>query len=100
MGAYPPNPFGVHEMHGNIWEWVADCWNDSYSGAPVDGSAWLTGDCKLAVVRGGEWSFEGAWLRSASRIIWSCDKRYDGLGFRVTRSIAPVKQSTATYGPF
>ena len=54
-GSFPANRFGLHDMHGNVWEWVQDCWNGSYNGAPSDGSAWTTRDCSLRVLRGGSW---------------------------------------------
>jgi hypothetical protein len=55
VGQFPANDFGLFDMHGNVWEWVEDCYNNSYEGAPTDGSAWLTGDCNSRVVRGGAW---------------------------------------------
>ena len=55
VGSYQPNGFGLHDMHGNLWEWVQDCWNDSYQGAPTDGSAWTSGNCEKRVLRGGSW---------------------------------------------
>lgn len=67
VGQYRPNAFGLYDMQGNVYEWVQDCWNNSYEGAPVDGGAWTGGDCGLRVVRGGAWAY-GPWiLRSASR---------------------------------
>ena len=67
VGRYEPNRFGLHDMHGNVWEMVQDCWNDSYSGAPDDGSAWTLGDCSRGVVRGGSWGSDPRYLRSAVR---------------------------------
>ena len=66
-GQYQPNSFGLYDMQGNVYEWVQDCWNNSYEGAPADGRAWTGGDCGLRVVRGGAWSFGPTLLRSASR---------------------------------
>ena len=55
VGRYQPNAFGLYDMHGNVYEWVQDCWNDSYVGAPTDGRAWTSGDCSQRVIRGGSW---------------------------------------------
>jgi formylglycine-generating enzyme required for sulfatase activity len=55
VGSYPPNPWGLCDMHGNVWDWVEDCWNESYAGAPDDGRAWTSGDCSRRVMRGGSW---------------------------------------------
>ena len=60
-GVFDPNGFGLHDMLGNVWEWVADCSNGSYAGAPADGSAWTSGDCSRRVLRGGSWG-NGPWL--------------------------------------
>ena len=67
VGRRRSNAFGLHDMHGNASEWTEDCWNNSYKGAPVDGSAWTTGDCGRRVVRGGSWLSVPGGLRSADR---------------------------------
>jgi formylglycine-generating enzyme required for sulfatase activity len=65
VGSFARNPFGLYDMHGNVWEWVEDWRNDSYNGAPTDGSAWTSGDCNHRMVRGGGWHFFPQHLRSA-----------------------------------
>lgn len=67
VGLKKPNPFGLYDMIGNVSEWTQDCWNDSYSGAPKDGSAWLTGNCSLRVLRSGSWGDDPQQLRTAIR---------------------------------
>lgn len=77
-------------MHGNVWEWVEDCWHDDYKNAPEDGSAWLEangGNCKLRVVRGGSWYYEAQFLRSANRDGYFTDARIDELGLRLARTL-------------
>lgn len=64
VGSYPPNPFGLHDMLGNVAEWCADCWNANYAGAPTDGSAWLTGNCDRQVLRGGHWASDAEGFRT------------------------------------
>jgi serine/threonine-protein kinase len=88
VGSFPPNDFGMHDMHGNVREWVQDCWNDGYRGAPTDGSAWTSGDCGRAALRGGSWFFPGQDLRSATRFSFGRGSRYGGTGFRPARSVA------------
>ena len=64
VGVYEANAFGLHDVLGNVWEWKRDCWNESYSGAPSDGSAWMSGDCSRRVLRGGSWlDFRGSSVR-------------------------------------
>jgi formylglycine-generating enzyme required for sulfatase activity len=87
VGSYPANPWGLFDVHGNVWEWVEDCWNDSYQGAPADGSAWTTGDCSRRVLRGGSWFIDPEFLRAALRTWNNPDFRYSDRGFRVARTL-------------
>ena len=69
VGSFPANGFGLHDMHGNVSEWVEDCWHDDYTaGAPTDGSAWVEGNCDGRVMRGGSWEDSQTELRSAARL--------------------------------
>ncbi|MBF0093513.1 MAG: SUMF1/EgtB/PvdO family nonheme iron enzyme [Alphaproteobacteria bacterium] len=87
VGSFPANAFGLHDMHGNVGEWVQDCWNDDYSGAPTDGSAWVTGDCNQRVLRGGSW-YDVPWdLRSALRGGNDTGDRIVSIGFRLARTL-------------
>jgi formylglycine-generating enzyme required for sulfatase activity len=90
VGQFPPNDFGLHDMHGNVWEWVEDPWHDDYRGAPIDGRAWMEGgDASRRVVRGGSWYFNPEDLRSAFRIGSPTDFRLNVLGIRVGRTLTP-----------
>ncbi len=89
VGSFAANAFGVHDMHGNVWEWVEDCWNGSYAGASPDGSAWRSGDCERRVLRGGSWVVNPRDLRSAIRDWYSSGYRSSSLGFRVARTLTP-----------
>ena len=89
VGSFPANAWGLHDMHGNVWEWTEDCWNGSYAGAPSDGSAWETGDCGRRVLRGGFWHSTPRDLRSAHRYGNSTGLRNNVNGFRVARTLAP-----------
>ena len=89
VGSFSPNGWGLHDLHGNVLEWVQDCWNGSYQGAPTNGSAWESGDCSLRVLRGGSWIFRPRYLRSASRLRGTTANRIDLIGFRVARTIIP-----------
>jgi formylglycine-generating enzyme required for sulfatase activity len=84
VGIFPPNAFGLSDLHGNVWEWCLDHWHGNYEGAPIDGSAWLTEDDRVnRIVRGGSW-FDGPWYcRSAGRSRHAPGLRDDNLGFRV-----------------
>jgi formylglycine-generating enzyme required for sulfatase activity len=82
-GKYSPNAYGLHDMIGNAWEWVEDCLNAAYFGAPDDGSAWQTGNCKMRVLRGGSWSSVPADARAVQRIFRAQSARRADMGFRV-----------------
>ncbi len=85
VGSFPANPWGVHDIHGNVWEWVQDCYYDSYEGAPTDGSARTNGDCSLRVLRGGSLN-DLAWsLRSANRVKDDRTTRLFNVGFRLAQ---------------
>ncbi len=88
VGRYPANAFGLHDMHGNVWEWVQDVWHDSYAGAPSDGSARMSGgDASRRVLRGGSWNISPRVLRSAGRGGNSPGGRNIGTGFRIARTL-------------
>jgi formylglycine-generating enzyme required for sulfatase activity len=87
VGSFPPNGFGLYDMAGNSAQWTQDCHHESYDGAPTDGSAWLTGDCKLRNVRGAGWSLAARALRAGQRIGDPPAQRNSHLGFRVARDL-------------
>jgi len=88
VGSFPPNRFGLHDMFGNVWEWVEDNWHGDYQGAPIDGSVWQGGDASRRILRGGGWRGSVIYdLRSANRGGNSPDTRTTGIGFRVARTL-------------
>ena len=91
VGSFNANAFGIYDVLGNTWEWLADCWNENYAGAPADGSAWVTGDCTRRVMRGGSWSNLPAFIRSAARSRGDAaggDFDYSSyVGFRLAKSL-------------
>lgn len=120
VGSFPANDFGLHDMHGNVREWVEDCWPANYRDAPVDGSAagpgkggplGLSGwaqriadlfpgqvNCSRHILRGGSWFFGPRYLRSANRLgDFKPDFRDIYGGFRVARSLDPVTKQTERY---
>jgi formylglycine-generating enzyme required for sulfatase activity/energy-coupling factor transporter ATP-binding protein EcfA2 len=89
-GPRRPNGLGLHDMSGNVWEWVEDCWHGHYQEAPIDGSAWLEangGDCGERVVRGGSWGATSVDLRVSNRGRYSTDARLTYLGFRLVQEL-------------
>ena len=87
VGSFAPNGFGLHDVHGNVFEWVEDCWHGSYDGAPTDGSAWESGECGRRVLRGGSWNDVPQFLRSALRYWFTSGNRNNDFGFRVARTL-------------
>ena len=83
VGSFPPNPWGLHDTAGNVWEWVQDRWHDDYQGAPVDGSAWEQGDSSMRVLRGGSWSSLPRRARAACRNGFVPGSRDGLIGFRL-----------------
>ena len=89
VGSYRANGVGLYDMHGNVWEWVRDCWNDNYWGAPSNGDAWERGNCSRRGLRGGSWINNPRYLRAAHRLGFGTGSRSYDLGFRVARTLAP-----------
>ena len=84
---FPPNAYGLYDMAGNAAEWVEDCWNPSYRGAPKDGSAWVSGTCEQRVLRGGSFDGTAAYIKPSARFRYDADVRYWANGLRVMREI-------------
>lgn len=95
VGNYPPNPWGLYDMHGNVWEWCEDHYHDNYKGAPEDGSAWVDKEKGARwVLRGGAWHNSALYCRTAFRIWFAPGYRFDGFGFRLVR--LPGQQSESS----
>lgn len=87
VGSFRPNAFGLYDTAGNAAQWVQDCWNANYRGAPIDGSAWMKGDCSLHVLRGGSFADKAISIRSSARFRYDQGVRYYAYGFRVARDM-------------
>ena len=93
LGSFAANGFGLFDMHGNVWEWVEDCWHGNYQGAPMDGRAWTSG-CPgnvltSGVIRGGSWFDDSRFLRAASRYVYGSSRRAYNVGFRLVQDLNP-----------
>jgi formylglycine-generating enzyme required for sulfatase activity len=87
VDVFPANPFGLYGMNGGVWEWVEDCWHKDYAGAPTDGSAWTSSDCRENVIRGGAWRNDSSYAHSSSRFTYDTTVRYILNGFRVAKTL-------------
>jgi formylglycine-generating enzyme required for sulfatase activity len=87
VGSFQTNAFGLHDMYGNVFEWVQDCWHEDYAGAPEDGSAWAGGDCNLREMRGGSWFTTPSYVRPAYRNRFAADYASSSIGFRIVRDL-------------
>ena len=87
VGSFEPSRWGLHDMNGNVWEWVQDCWHNDYTDAPTTSEAWINGgDCRKRVNRGGGWGNHPRTMRSASRDADNGEAYSNAMGFRVARS--------------
>ena len=89
VGSFPANPWGLHDMHGNVFEWVEDCETDNYEGAPLNGEAWMAGDCTRRGIRDGGYLYGPSWLRVAGRGSSVADDMVHEVGFRAVRKLTP-----------
>jgi formylglycine-generating enzyme required for sulfatase activity len=89
VDSFKPNPWGLYQVHGNVHDWVEDCWRDNYEGAPADGSAWVAEGCIGHVVRGGSWDAGPRFLRAAHRDEHFAGSRFSVVGFRLGRTLTP-----------
>jgi formylglycine-generating enzyme required for sulfatase activity len=87
VGSFAPNPWGLYDVHGNVYEWVEDCWNATYAEAPADGSAWTAGNCGARVLRGGAWNRPPSALRAGARLFAYPERRMTRIGLRIARTL-------------
>jgi formylglycine-generating enzyme required for sulfatase activity len=87
VGTFAANPLGLYDMNGGVWEWTADCWHNTYQGAPVDGHAWDSPGCEMRVIRGGSWREGGDYMLSATRFKYSAGVRQSQDGLRVVKDL-------------
>nr|WP_175147916.1 SUMF1/EgtB/PvdO family nonheme iron enzyme [Paraburkholderia ultramafica] len=87
VGSFAPNPLGLYDMNGSVWEWTADCWHNNYQGAPIDGHAWDSPGCEMRVIRGGSWREGASYMLTATRFKYSAGVRQSQDGFRVVKDL-------------
>jgi formylglycine-generating enzyme required for sulfatase activity len=86
-GSFAANPWGLYDMNGSVWEWVSDCWHNSFKDAPADARSWDTPDCTVRVIRGGSWRQGAPYMMSSSRFKYDASVRHAENGFRVARNL-------------
>ena len=87
VDSFEPNRWKLHQLHGNVWDWVEDCWSENYASVPSDGSAKDVPGCDLRVIRGGSWINSPNYLRAASRLKYTPTTRAREIGFRVAQTL-------------
>lgn len=87
VGSFAPNPWGLYDTSGSVWEWVSDCWHNSYKGAPSTDHAWDEANCRMRVIRGGSWREGASYMPSTTRFKYDAGVRYSQNGFRVARDL-------------
>lgn len=85
VASFTANPYGLYDMNGSVWEWVADCWHTSYKNAPAHGRAWDEPTCRERVIRGGSWRDGASYMLSTTRFKYDTSVRHSQNGFRVAR---------------
>lgn len=86
-GSFAANPWGLYDVNGSVWEWVSDCWHNSFKDAPSDAKAWEAPNCSVRVIRGGSWREGAAYMVSSSRFKYDASVRHAQNGFRVARNL-------------
>nr|WP_174980556.1 SUMF1/EgtB/PvdO family nonheme iron enzyme [Burkholderia lata] len=87
VGTFAANPLGFYDMAGGVWEWVSDCWHNSYKNAPADGRSWDEPNCQVRVIRGGSWRDGATYMPVSTRFKYDSSVRFSANGFRVARDV-------------
>jgi formylglycine-generating enzyme required for sulfatase activity len=87
VGSFAPNPYGLYDTSGSVWEWVSDCWHNSYKGAPAKDSTWDDPNCRVRVIRGGSWRDGASYMLTSTRFKYDASVRYSQNGFRVAMDL-------------